>query len=382
MAKIIFIINNMNFGGIQKSLLELLKVLSKENIDLYLYCCNPVGVFYNQIPRNVTIIPSSNFAKIIESSSKECKRFGLKFYLLRIVLSLWTRVFGKSFPARIICRKIKIEGLYDYAISYAQPLEDHLFCGLTNEIVLNCINARKKITFLHCDFSLYGGNTELNRKLYTQFDAVAAVSNSVGRKMVDIIPELSNKIFTVRNCYDIFSMRNLAEENTIQYSKKTFVSVCRLSSEKGLFRCLPIIFDLRKKGLDFEWHIIGDGNERELLHDRKTKLGLDDVVFMHGAQKNPYRFMKNASFIFVPSFHEAAPIVFDEAKALGIPILTTNTLSAREIVGDTYGIICDNNIKSIQEMLSNAMIKNLDSGKGIENTWSLQQFMAMLESVA
>ena len=69
--------------------------------------------------------------------------------------------------------------------------------------------------------------------------------------------------------------------------------------------------------------------------------GLSERIIFHGAVENPYPYKKQADFFFLPSFHEAAPLVLEEAKLLGLPILTTETLSARTLVGD-LGIVCQN----------------------------------------
>ena len=77
---------------------------------------------------------------------------------------------------------------------------------------------------------------------------------------------------------------------------------------------------------------------------------------MLGEQDNPYRYMINADMLVVPSYHEAAPVVFQEAQVLGLPVFTTNTLSANEMVSDRYGMVVENSeeamIKGMQKIIS------------------------------
>lgn len=382
MANIIFVISNMNLGGIQKSLLELLRALSKTTHKVSLYCCNPVGPFITEVPENIEIIHPSDYATITDLNAKECRKIGYRFYLLRYLLSAVTKLFGKAMPAKYICWRIgKLENKYDYAISYSQPLHDKQFCGLVNEIVLSCINAKKKITFLHCDFSAYGGNTLLNRNLYEQFDAIAAVSNSVGKVIKKIIPQIATKVFTIRNSFSAIDIINKSIDNPIEYNKIAIVTVARISSEKGLIRCIPIIRKLHEEGYNFEWHIVGDG---PLFREIKTLVienELEKVIFLEGAQNNPYRFLKNASYLFLPSFHEAAPIVYDEAIALNIPVLTTQTLSADEIIGTEHGIVCENNEAGIENMLKLALDKKITPQNNSTQQVGLEQFEELLRLV-
>ena len=79
---------------------------------------------------------------------------------------------------------------------------------------------------------------------------------------------------------------------------------------------------------------------------------LEQFVEFHGVQNNPYRFMKNADLLLIPSYHEAAPMVYEEARCLNLPILTTRTLSADELVScNQIGIVCDNEDEAIESAL-------------------------------
>ena len=381
MKKIIFVINNMNVGGIQKSLLELIKNIYSK-YDITLFCITLSGDYLKEIPECVNIMHGNQLVAISELPLREVKASGFFYMVLRAFLVSWSKIFGKKIPARIITRLMgKIEGNYDVAISYSQPIKNKSFCVLNNEIVLNCCNARRKITFLHCDFEKYGGNSAYNRSLYKKFDVIAAVSDSVKEKFTSINPGLADKIFTVRNCCDYNKVRLLANENPVAYSKPAIITVARLSVEKGLIRCITVMKRLKDVQIEYEWHIIGDGSLRNALCSEIKKENLEGHIFLHGEQINPYRYMKNASCFFLPSFHEAAPMVFDEARCLKIPILTTNTLSAEELVANRkIGIVCDNSVEGIFEMLKMALTQKIFlkfDYDHIDNKIALKQFAAV-----
>lgn len=359
MKKILIVINNMNIGGIQKALLELLKVLaSREDLSVSLFCCHHCGELLGQVPQNITILPESKWAKASELTASASKGMGLNFFVFRVIASIWSKVFHRGLPAKMLCKLIGKLGIYDVAVSYSQPLQDKAFCNLTNEIVLNCVRAKRKVTFVHCDFANYGGNTRYNRKLYTKFNAVAAVSDSVGERLCSCIPQIRGKVYTVYNCCDYEKIRLLAAENPVQYPVKTIVTVARLSEEKGLLRCVPVFGRLKADGLQFNWRIVGGGPLENQLKSAICEYGLEKEIIMEGQQVNPYCYLKNAEYLLLPSFHEAAPVVFDEAIALGVPILTTETLSAKELIsGRNAGIVCDNNSDAIYSMLHHAISK-------------------------
>lgn len=340
-------------GGIQKSLVELVNEII-DQYDVSVYCVEENGCLVQNLSKDVKIISGTPYASIPESSGDQllkARRYWCFF--LRVLLVAITRIGLKPYAVKLFLFFMsEIKGEYDIAISYSQPIDDNSFSKLTNEITLFKCNAIKKITFVHCDFESYGGNTAYNRSLYHQFDMVAAVSDSVG----DVIKRCANlqneRVSTVYNICNTKKIHCLSMQEPLMYRAFTFIIVARLSKEKGVDRAVRCCKRLKSEGYYFELHIIGDGNLRIELQNQIIRFGLESYVVLHGEQINPYKFMKNANCIIVPSYHEAAPMVFIEALMLGVPIITTNTLSAEEIVGTNGGgIICENNENAIYDSM-------------------------------
>ena len=380
--KVLIVTNHMRIGGIQKSLLELLKALSEcPDYHVSLFCCKKEGAFLERIPENIRILPENPYAVTTEQPLSECKKQGLKYFVSRMLMALWSKYFTKAFPADVLCKLIgNIGEMYDIAISYSQPIEDHAFCNLTNEIVLNCVRAKCKVTFVHCDFGSYGGNTKRNRSLYDKFDRIAAVSESVGKRIAEAIPTVAKKLKTVYNFCDTREIEYMAAQDPLVYSKKAFVTVARLSEEKGILRCIPLFEKLKKDGYDFEWHIVGGGSLKGAIENEISNRCLEQNIVLEGEQLNPYRYIKNADYFLLPSFHEAAPMVFDEAATLNVPVLTTKTLSAVELVEKRgMGFVCENNDQAIYDMLYR-VLSNDEKFKVIgrpDNTVCMEQFNSL-----
>lgn len=351
MKKILFVINHMDMGGIQRALVELLKQIGSM-YDISLMVIKPDGVLMNELPATVKVIRASDMLLASEQSLSACKNSTVK--VIKALFSAWSRLFSRRIPAYITARFFQRNiGDYDAAISFTQPVASRLYFNLSNEVVLYSCTARKKITFVHCDFLSYGGNDACNRSMYLRFDQIAAVSDSVGEKVVKAIPEVRNKLVTVYNCHDEAMIKCLAEDNSMTYNEKySVVTVARLSTEKGIERCLEIFAKLRRDGVDIRWHIVGDGPSRAIIEEKIAECGAEDAIVLHGMQVNPYRYMKNADLLFLPSYHEAAPMVFGEAEILQIPVLTTNTTSAMELVQNREcGWVCEQGADSIEDVL-------------------------------
>ena len=70
---------------------------------------------------------------------------------------------------------------------------------------------------------------------------------------------------------------------------------------------------------------------------------LSDRILLIGELSNPYPYMRNADLLLNLSYHEAAPMVFLEAHALGVPVFATRTSSADELLRDgETDFICEN----------------------------------------
>ncbi len=68
---------------------------------------------------------------------------------------------------------------------------------------------------------------------------------------------------------------------------------------------------------------MGDGKDREILHQMKDFLGFKNIVF-HGRQENPYQFLKYADLFILSSRYEGFPNVLLEAGACGTYSLSNN----------------------------------------------------------
>ena len=93
--------------------------------------------------------------------------------------------------------------------------------------------------------------------------------------------------------------------------------------------------------------------------------------------------MKNADLFMMTSYHEAAPMVIDEARCLGLPVLTVRTTSSEEMVtAHNSGWVCDNDQQALETTLDELMRdgeslrkKKLQMRTGcVDNTSALKQF--------
>lgn len=386
--KLLIVNNNLAIGGVQRSLINLLNVI-KNTYDVTLFVFSNSGEYSTSIPAQVKVIEASPFLQLLGLSQAQAKKINYLYYT-RAASALYSKIFSNHLPISIlISTQEKLTG-FDVAISFLHNGPERLLYGGCNEFVLHRVNAKVKITFLHSDYLNYGENTHRKRKLYKRFDKIAVVSEGCRESLIKVVPELKEKTHCVYNCHNYSEYIIKSKDNPIEYPEDflNIVTVARLSAEKGILRGIDVMKKLVKDGRKIRWYIVGDGIQKKEIENKIIDSEASKYIFAYGNQENPYRYMKNADILLLTSFHEASPMVIAEAKCLGVPIITTRTSSAKEMVTEgKEGFVCENSVSGIYETLT----KILDGPEGLKeckeylarqkysNEKSLLQFCNLIE---
>lgn len=361
--RILIVNNNLDTGGVQKSLINLLNELNKEkifNLDLFVF--SKSGQYLDDIPKGINIIEGNKFIKILGVSQNETKKMGYLFYIIRAISVIYSKCINRKLVTRLILNTQKKLKNYDVAISFLHDPDNNTFYGGCNDFVINRVIANKKVAFVHCDFLNYGGNNKINRKIYSKFDSISTVSESCKKNFIKANPKLADRVYSVPNCTNYSEIISKSNENTIIYNNDSFniITVARISKEKGFIRAINVLEKIVKKYDYVQWHIVGDGPLKKDIEELIRLKGLEKNIIMYGSKNNPYRYIKNADLFFLPSFHEAAPMVFNESKCLGVPILSTNTISSVELIDEpNIGWVCENSEYGIYDTMD-YILKNRD----------------------
>ena len=205
---------NMEVGGIEKTLIGLLKRIdySKYDIDLFLLKTN--GDFISEIPESVNIITpykSKVLERICNSKNIICKI---------IKHTLFNYITGKLWVNN---KK------YDTAISYAG------YYPFIDSYIMNT-KSNNKLIWVHTDLN-YIYNTSkfykiriiLTKNKYERFNKIVCVSDSIKKEFVRLFPNLINKTIVQWNVVDINKNK---DKYPILDGDKIIVSVGRITSQK------------------------------------------------------------------------------------------------------------------------------------------------------
>ena len=183
--KIFVNIHYLEIGGAERALLGLLSALDPEKVDIDLFVNQHTGEFMSLIPNYVHLFPEISEYTCIERPLKDIIKEGHIGIALRRLWAKWRhQLYSKSLPIEIrkhdssifqyianavegALPSLEYLGEYDLAISFLQP----------HNIVFNKVKAKKKICWIHTDYSTIHVNHDLELPVWNAFDYVVSISD-------------------------------------------------------------------------------------------------------------------------------------------------------------------------------------------------------------
>ncbi|MFE7060548.1 glycosyltransferase [Sutcliffiella sp. NPDC057660] len=357
MKRILISSFDMEVGGVERSLLSMLNNFDYENheVDLMLY--SHTGDFMNLLPKKARLLQELPAYKTFRLSIGETvKRGNIGIGALRLYSKLITtldRSAESGYKQMQYMWKYslpllpKLDKEYDVAISYLWP---HYF-------VAHKVDAKKKIAWIHTDYSTVDTEIQLDLEMWDRFHYIAAVSEECKNAFLVKYPSLSKKVIVLENITAPALVRELSKEKIdnplVADSRFKIITVARLSHAKGIDQAVNAMKKLIAKGYeDLVWYVVGYGGDENAIRMLIASNGLEDHFILLGKKINPYPFIKEADLYVQPSRYEGKAVTVGEAQIIGKPVLITNYPTARSQVQDGVdGIICDLSIEGIAETI-------------------------------
>lgn len=121
-------------------------------------------------------------------------------------------------------------------------------------------------------------------------------------------------------------------KRTVPKEKKVrILTIGDLTNNKGHMYGLEAISLLKKRGVPFIYHIIGEGEDREKLEEYIAMKQLGDVASLLGYQ-DARQYLHEYDVYFLPSIKEGLPFVLLEAGKACVPVVATITGGVPEII--------------------------------------------------
>lgn len=360
--KILIVSGGMEIGGIERSLLGLLGEFDYDKYDADLLLHSVSGDFLPLVDKRCNLLPEipqcAAMTKPINSILKQYplialnrlykrfsvqKKYGLNDASVFALLSGYWQSCVKYMPS--------LEKEYDAAISFMWP----------HEYTAKKVKAKKKIAWIHTDYTVAQMDFEKDEKTWALFDKIAGVSDNVCSAFAKVYPSLSDKLVTIENVLSpdfVRAQARLESPCDINTDLPVILSVGRFCHQKA-FELIPrysrIMLD---KGCDHRWYIIGYGGEEELIKNEIQKYNVSEKVIVLGKKSNPYPYMAACDVYAQPSRYEGKAVTVREAQILGKPVLITDFETAKsQVENGIDGIICPMDAQSVAD----AVMKLLNS---------------------
>lgn len=356
MKKILVVFTgSMDLGGIERSLLGLLDAVDydKYQVDLFLYAHH--GPLFSLINKDVNILPEvKELAYLRESFASKLKHGCYYSAFLRVrdaVISkfkpvnydeTWAGIMEKCAPM--------LETEYDLAISFFRPFD----------FLMKKVKARKKVGWIHTDYSSIDADIKALRADYSRLDAIIAVSEECRKSFCTVLPELEEKTAVIENIMSrAFIETQAMEEEPVEMKADDCIkllTVGRYCEAKRQDEIPEICKRVVSKGVALKWYLIGFGAMEGMIKQKIAECGMQDYVIMLGKKDNPYPYMKACDIYVQPSRYEGKCVAVREAQMLHKPVIITRYTTASSQLSDGIdGIIVPMKVDACADGIADAI---------------------------
>lgn len=356
MKKVLITSFDMGIGGVERSLVNMLDNFDYKNyrVDLMLY--RHQGEFLDMIPEKVNLLEEKEgynsfgdtLDKVIKDGKYALASARIKAKLMATSTKLIKKVDEIGYYQDQLANKYSnkylqnLEKEYDVAISYVWP----------HDMVAYKVNAKKKIAWIHTDYSTIYVDRKVDLELWNKFDYIVSISQECTDVFVKMYPSLKEKIILVENIRApkfINKMANEECEDMVDSDDIKLLTVGRLCYPKAIDNAIKAMKVLRDKSINnVKWYVIGYGPDEAMLKELIKENKLEDRFFLLGKKTNPYPYMKKCDIYIQPSRYEGKAVTVLEAQMLGKPVLITNYPTAKsQLKHNVDGYITDLSVNGI-----------------------------------
>lgn len=334
MKKILFLIHDLEHGGAEKVLVNLVNNMDKSKFDITVMTLFDVGVNRQFLSSDITY--KSCFTKVIRGNS----------HLMKLLS-----------PSQL--HKWLIKEKYDIEVSYLE--------GPCARIISGCPNKDTKlVSWIHIEQKTRERASSSFRsykealECYNKYDQIVCVSETVKEDFQSIF-QISVPIDVRYNTNESEKIVDAAQEqveNSIFCNDEIkLVGVGKLLKNKGFDRIERIVKQLVEEKYPVHFYILGVGPEKENLERYALEQGISEQVTLLGYQTNPYKYVAKCDLFVCASFAEGFSTAATEALIVGTPVCTVEVSGMKEMLGENneYGIVTENDEESLYKAIKNLL---------------------------
>jgi len=363
--KLLVLNGHLKVGGVEKSLVDLLKGIDYSSYEVDLLLFEGLGDYADQIPPQVHVILCDlhpTYGRFGKCMWNALKKRDFRSMYLRLVFMLCTRFSIKWMKLVSLLGITKKE--YDCAIAYR--------VGICADYVAFAARAKKKYMWWHHGEFDYPERTVGKwRQTLSEIDEVICVSEPMRKMLQPHFPSHEQRMRVIPN---MVIAQEVAEKAKVfhPYPKNQeikLVSVGRLSAEKHMMDAVYAMESLISKGhQNLTWYLVGEGQQRAEIEEEIEKKNLQGKVICVGSQSNPYPYMADADVFVHLSHVESQGIAVLEAFALAKKCVVVRSAGTQEyIVDGCNALMAEQNMDSLVEKIEEMLHEKTDVESMKEN---------------
>lgn len=337
MIRILFLIHDLEGGGAEKVLVNLVNHMDPKKFEITVYSLFDTGVNREFLKPHIHY--RSAWKNVFPGNSHFLKLFS--------PLNLYNRMIGESSDP--------VDPLYNIVVSFLEGPCTRIISGNKNPNV-------RKVNWIH---STVHNEKELSasfrsiaeaRECFACFDASYFVSKKVMESFMRLLPNIKNPevLYNPNDIENILLQSQKPLEKCLQ-NNGTFhwCGMGKLVENKGFDRMIRIQSRLTRDGLNAHLHILGTGELEYQLKELAEKEKVPDSVTFWGYQNNPYNILKAMDLFVCASHSEGYSTAATEALIVGTPVCTVDVSGMDELLAGEQkcGVI----VKNEEPALSNAV---------------------------
>lgn len=346
--RILILMHYMELGGAESALLGLLQSVDPARADVDVFIYSHRGELMKYMPTDkINLLPEVESYSLTEKPlSVVVKKGQWRLALARMKGRNNTSSFceknqdsdkpaecGTFFQQRStwkVLPMIQPNVVYDLAISFMTP----------HFILLNNVRAKKKIGWIHTDYTRILIDVEAELEMWKELDYIASISDEVGRRFCEVFPSLKDKLVPIENILNSKFIRRRASEGSITLdddeSVVNLLTIGRYSPPKKMEEIPMICRKILNRGVQIKWYIVGYGSWEieNVVRENARQEGVADNIVLLGKKENPYPYIKACDIYVQPSRYEGKSITVREAQILCKPVIITNYPTAKSQVID------------------------------------------------
>jgi glycosyltransferase involved in cell wall biosynthesis len=364
--RILYIIDNLEFGGGERVFLQLIKGLcAKYDVSVI---AHPGGLFFQELEKvEVKIYPIDMIGRFCLKRLVEIRKI-INEEIVDIVHSQGAR---SDFTARLV------------SFSGKRP---KIISTVAMPVLGFDVSVFKKMTYYCADW--------ITSPLV---DRYLVVSKILKNHLTIHYPISPSRIEVIYNGIEVDQYRSdealkcaWRNKNGFQKNDMLIVAIGRLVWQKGFEYLIECVSEIARTYPDVKILIVGDGPLRQRLEALSKELGVRDNVIFAGFRSDIKEILSAIDILVIPSILEGFPMITLEAMAMAKPIIATNIDGITEQIADgVNGILVPPKdpsalAKAVMQVLNDkelARTMGLVAREKVEQEFSVEKMVSETEKV-